>query len=109
MNPTEKEIQNFTLSLFNFNGYYLWRNNSFATSVESSSGRKHFIRAGKKGSADLIGVTPKGMFIALEIKRKGGKQSEWQKLFQSEVEQRGGIYVLISSIEQAEREVIKYA
>ena len=108
MNPTEKEIQNFTLNLFNFKGYYLWRNNTGMVHVGEGRSARMF-RAGKKGSADLIGVTPKGMFIALEIKRKGGKQSEWQKLFQSEVEQRGGIYVLISSIEQAEREVIKYA
>jgi len=103
--PTEKEIQNFTLSLFNSRGYYLWRNNTGMVHIGEGRNARMF-HAGLKGSADIIGVSPKGLFVALEIKRKGKKPSPFQVNFLKEVKDKGGIAEVIDSIEGAEQLLI---
>lgn len=55
-----------------------------------------------KGSADLLGMF-NGRFVAVEIKTPIGRQSPEQKLFQQLVEKRGGVYVLLRSVEDARR------
>jgi VRR-NUC domain. len=51
----------------------------------------------KKGVPDIILVF-KGQFIGLEVKRQGGKQSEYQLEFEKEVKENGGKYHVVSSI-----------
>ncbi|QGH73305.1 MAG: VRR-NUC domain protein [Siphoviridae sp. cttb18] len=46
---------------------------------------------GEKGISDIIGCTRDGRFIAIEVKRKGGRLSEEQKLFLQKIEKSGGI------------------
>lgn len=53
---------------------------------------------GKKGSSDLI-VCYKGHFLAVEGKAGYGKQSDWQKLRQHQIEASGGIYITVWTLE----------
>ncbi len=79
---------------------YAWRNNTGA--YKPKEGRRRFIRYGHAGSADFIGVTRGGKFIALEAKRPGGgKQSEKQERFEAKVTEQGGIYAIVRSVDEA--------
>lgn len=52
------------------------------------------------GLPDLIAIG-RGLILFIECKRPGGKQTEYQKQFQREVEANGGTYCLWSSAKQA--------
>ena len=54
---------------------------------------------GMKGVTDIICVI-KGRFHGIEVKRKkGGKQSSEQFIFQQRLEEAGGVYILARSVE----------
>lgn len=79
-------------------GLLLWRNNTGAMRDH----RGQLVRYGQPGSADVLGLAaPSGRFVALEVKAPGGKQSELQAAWQRAVEQRGGIYLLVTSVDEA--------
>lgn len=75
----------------------LWRNNC---GVAERNG--HVIRfgVGNPGGADLIGIF-RGRFVAVEVKTPTGRQSEEQRTFQQLVERKGGVYVVLRSVEEA--------
>ncbi len=51
-----------------------------------------------RGIPDRIAVID-GRFIAIEIKRPGGKLSEHQETFKHRVEKAGGVFLTISDVE----------
>lgn len=53
---------------------------------------------GKKGSADVHGITKRGKYIAVEVKVWPDVLDEDQEKFKGEVEKRGGVHVLVYSI-----------
>ena len=80
----------------------LWRNNTGAM-VDA---RGQLVRYGQAGSADLLGlISPAGQFLALEVKRPGGRQTDLQRAWQAMVERHGGIYLVVCSVEQAVAEL----
>lgn len=83
------------ISLLTIAGHFVWRNNSGGFRVEN-----RFIRAGRAGSSDIIGVhKDTGQFIALEVKRPTQIKNVTvhQKLFLEEVAARGGIARVVTS------------
>ena len=68
-----------------------WRNNTGA--VQIAPGR--FMRFGKKGSSDILGVLPGGRFLCIECKSKGGKLSPEQKQFLADVQELGGFTLVV--------------
>jgi hypothetical protein len=94
---SEKEIQSTILGIFEAAGWHVWRNNSGAFRVGD-----RFIRAGKRGSSDLIGQVPRsGRFLALEIKRPKGELSGDQREFLAKVAREGGVGVCLWAPTQA--------
>ena len=87
------------------NGVFCWRNNTGAYRPEGSG---RFIRFGKKGSADIIGVNPHGRFVAVETKRKGKKLETHQEQFKQMIQEKFGVFVLAHSIDdlEANRDII---
>lgn len=73
-------------------GTYI-RNNTVKTKLANGA----YINNGEVGSADIIGCHFTGKFIAIEVKKVGGKQSDEQILWQRKVESFGGIYILTTS------------
>lgn len=101
--PSEHQIQNYVLSLFNANGFFLWRNNSALVHVQDRYGKSRMFRAGIKGGADIIGIAPDGKFCAFEIKRKGKQPTLIQKEFIRTINVKGGYGRVIDSPDEADR------
>ena len=62
--------------------------------------RGGFIRTRKEdvGVSDIIGCTPDGRFICVEVKKPGGKASSEQIAFLERVEATGGVAILAESL-----------
>lgn len=84
-----------------------WRSNTGAlkNSYTDKLGilRKRFVQFGFAGMADILGMTSKGIFLAVEAKIGKNKQSEAQIAFQHLVEKNNGIYILAYSIDDVKR------
>lgn len=57
------------------------------------------ISFGLKGSADIIGITNHGKFLAIEVKTGQAEQTSHQKNFQKMIIKFGGIYILARSVQ----------
>jgi hypothetical protein len=55
---------------------------------------------GLKGSADIIGMTSNGTFVAVEIKTGKAVQNKHQLAFEKAVKKRFGIYQIIRTYEE---------
>jgi hypothetical protein len=66
-------------------GVYAWRNNT---------GQRGGVRYGFRGSADVLGVTRDGRFLAIEAK-VDTKLSSFQQAFLDEVSRRGGVALVV--------------
>lgn len=97
--PTEAQTQRAILDYLLARGHYVWRNNTGMFTGEYK-GRKRFIRAGLKGSADIIGVERvSGQLIAIEVKRRGGKIRPEQLEFIAEITRRRGLAFVAYSLD----------
>lgn len=95
---TEKKIQDaIRLELGLERDLVLWRNN---VGVADQRGRRVAYGVGGPGGADLIGIF-RGRFVACEIKTPTGRHSPEQQRFARLVEDRGGTYVTLRSVEDA--------
>ena len=92
---TEKETLNSILDYLLYFGYFVWRNNTGALLTQKGQ----FMRFGKQGSPDIIGLTQKGLFLGIEVKSGNKKQTEQQIEFQEAVETRGGVYMVARALE----------
>lgn len=97
----EQVLVNSCLDYINRIGHFAWRQNQGAVQAEYK-GRKRFVRfSGVDGISDIIGVLrPSGRMLAVEVKVKPNKPSEKQKQFLALVEARGGLAILVYSIEE---------
>lgn len=106
--PKQKETdcQKQIIAFLEKVGCYVWRNNS---GVMRSGGR--FVRFGKTGSSDVIGISPNGLFMAIEIKSNGepltkekDKGEDSQEFFLREIARRRGISIIAESLDDVARE-----
>ena len=84
-------ILNACLQYLQARGIFHWRNNTGA--VQIVPGR--FMRFGKKGSSDILGVLPGGRFLAVECKTKSGRLSPEQKQFLADVRGLGALALVV--------------
>lgn len=101
--PKETQIVNSCISYLIIAGHYVWRNNSgfFKHDYTTKAGiqKRSIMRAGVRGSSDILGISKTGRFIAVECKRKGNKPTPQQALFLDEIKARGGYAVVAYSID----------
>ena len=62
------------------------------------------ISFGLKGSADIIGFTNGGRFVAIECKTGNAKQTKSQLNFQKMCEKMGAVYILARNVDDVFRE-----
>ena len=62
---------------------------------------------GTNGTPDIIACV-NGRFIGIEGKYNTGKQSNWQKLRQKQIEDAGGIYIIAYSVEDVKNAIEMY-
>lgn len=75
-----------------------WRNNVGGFKVGN-----RFVRAGTKGSSDILAVVPfpgphRGRLLCVECKRRGGKPTAEQSAFLDRVRVAGGIGLVIDDV-----------
>lgn len=84
----ESDIQRLIMLALSEAGCLIWRNN--VGTLKNAAGIP--IKFGLcVGSSDLIGITPGGKFLAVEIKTPTGKPTPEQTRFIEAVRARGGI------------------
>jgi Holliday junction resolvase len=85
---TEKQIENKIKRLLADRGAYYF---------------KHFgCKFSKAGVPDLIACLG-GRFVAIEVKREDGKLSELQKINLQQINNAGGIGIVVQSVEEVEQ------
>ena len=86
LSPKEKEtdIQNQIRDYLRMKGWFVIRHQQSMGSL--------------KGLSDLSALK-NGITIYIEVKTSKGKQSEYQKQFQQEIESHGGVYILARGID----------
>ena len=96
----ESLVVNACLRWLWLKGCFVYRNNTGGWKVPNSN---RVIRYGFPGSADIIGVTPSGRFIACECKAPNGYGlTDRQRHFQARIEENKGIYVVARSVDDLE-------
>jgi len=77
-------------------GFFAWNNPTGCVRVAPD----RFIRFGKVGSSDIIGVLPDGRFLAVETKTPKGKPTPEQTAFLEKVRGLGGVAILARSFQE---------
>lgn len=80
-------------------GVFAWVNNTGAGLMDG----RRYVTFGYKGSADLIGLTADGKFLAIECKTGEARQTFDQRQFQEKIEGLGGRYYIIRTLDEAIR------
>lgn len=99
--PKETDIVKACLQYLNLVGVFAWRSNTGAVSG-TYKGKDRFIRFGPKGQSDIIGILPDGRFLAVEVKRPGGKLTFEQDMFLDTIRKRGGVALHVQSLQECE-------
>ena len=84
-NVTEKKIQRDIISFL--------RKHSFSVDILTISSY------GRKGMADIVGCAPDGRFIAIEVKRPGGKLTVMQENWLAEKQHHGGVVFVAYNVD----------
>lgn len=99
--PSEKSIQNAILVRLSADpDVLIWRQNVGVAEYKNKDGRRHKIRYGVPGMAD-IGAICCGMSVQIEVKSMAGKLSYKQKKWRDAVVTAGGMYSVVRSVEDA--------
>lgn len=100
---SEKQIENLILSYLASQRILAWKNETVGIWNEARGAymKKHSIHR-KVGISDILGIY-KGKFLAIEVKSKSGRLSDYQRIFLREVTENGGISIVARSIEDVER------
>jgi len=92
MVTSEGRILADCLRYLEIRGIYHWRNNTGAVQVRPGQ----FMRFGKKGSSDILGVLPGGRLLCIECKAPdGGRLSPEQKQFIADVQKLGAMALVV--------------
>lgn len=92
----ESSVVSACLRYLAYKRVFAWRNNSGGFKPEKG---RHFIRFGFPGSPDIIAVV-NGQFVGIEVKFGKGKLSDSQVAFRSRLEEAGGKYLVVYSVEE---------
>ena len=88
-------------------GLVLWRNTTgHAVEFDNQGNQRHINYGLCVGSSDFIGCL-NGRFIALEIKRPGGRRRAEQLQFCSQVRFNGGFAAIVESVEEAKAAIAR--
>jgi hypothetical protein len=97
----EREIQDAIRIAADSQGLALFRNNC---GVARMGGRVVRYGVGGPGGPDLVGwCVRSGLFVAIEVKAPGGRQSPAQAVWQTACESRGGLYFVCRSTDDLAR------
>lgn len=95
-----KLVKDIVIELSRDPNIRVWENpTGVARDIEDD---ERVIRFGLKGSADIIGVMgPHGKILCIEVKTGSAVQSTRQINFMNMIRERGGVYILARSVQDA--------
>src|SRR5690348_9795815 len=70
--------------------------------------RQSYIPSHTRGVSDIIGCLPDGRFLAIEVKRPGGKPTPEQQQFIDTINQAGGLAFVAHSVEEVQEQLHGY-
>lgn len=104
MGKEANSLTNAILEYLAWRGIKAWKNQTGAYSVEDGMHKRRFIRFGRKGSGDILGIMPPdGRFLSIEVKVGKDKPRDAQREWMADVVQHGGIAIIAHSIEDVYR------
>lgn len=98
----ERDIQTAILKYLRANKIYCWKYNNTGIWKQNT---KSYIPASMLGVSDIIGILPDGKFLAIEVKKSGGKLTMYQKIFLQDIKDRNGIAIVAYSVDDVEKEL----
>lgn len=104
----ESETQKAILDYLALKKIFAWRNNTGAQIIRNADGSTRFLRFGKKGSADILGIMPDGKFLAIEVKGKKGVVSLDQTNFLVEIKRNNGVAMVAYSLDDVMKVIETY-
>jgi penicillin-binding protein-related factor A (putative recombinase) len=102
MGVLEKQIENHVLTWLKFKSILGVKIKTIGTYDQRLGKFRKPSPLYRKGVSDILGLH-EGRFFALEIKSAKGKLSPEQVLFLDDVRSRGGVALVIRSVEQLEK------
>lgn len=108
VSTSESQILNSILTYLKLIGIFAWRNNNGAVYDPRAGNFRSTPKHSLKGVPDILGILKKGRFLALEVKKQGGRTSVEQKDFLKRAEGLGALCAVVYSIEDV-IEVLKNA
>lgn len=97
-NATEQEIQKTIIDYLKLKKYVTFKHRNVGI-FKQKTGSYIPLSFGEKGISDVIACSPKGTFVAVEVKKKGGKPSPDQLDFLERIKANGGIGILAYSLD----------
>jgi hypothetical protein len=97
--PKEQAIQAQILAYLRLKGYFVWKNSTVGIKKPDGS----YIPSHAKGVSDILGLTKEGRFLAIEVKRPGGKLSPHQEAFLEAIRANKGIGLVAFSLSEVEK------
>lgn len=96
-NETEQGIQKAIIDYLRLKKYVVFKANSTQFGIRNN--KPFAFPNPQKGVADIISCSTKGRFVAIEVKKKGGRATEEQLEFLERVKANGGIGILAYSLD----------
>jgi hypothetical protein len=97
LNASEQDIQKSILEYLRIKKYVPFKHNS--TQFGIRNGQRFAFANGEKGISDIIACSPTGGFVAIEVKKPGGKASPEQLDFIERIKATGAIALVAYSLE----------
>lgn len=99
---TESDILRACLDWLLYQQVMCWRQNQAAVPLPNGGFRRF---NGRKGLPDIIAILPPhGTFVAIEVKKPGGKMSKEQIAFHEELVKNGGVSICVTSLDELMRD-----
>lgn len=94
----EKDIQLAICDYLALRRYFFWRQNTGGVFDVKAGFHRPMPKYSLNGVPDIL-LIKDGMFVGLEVKQPKGKQSDNQKEFEKRCKENGGVYYLVTSID----------
>ena len=94
MKSKSSAVTKYCIDVLTYNGYFVWRQNNVG--VFDPIKKIYRSNSSKKGVPDIIGITPTGKFIGIEVKIGKDKVSTFQLEFHQQAEKLGAVTAIVT-------------
>ncbi len=105
---SERELTHSIIEYLNYQGFYVWRENTGAMELPNKDGSSRMVRFGRAGMSDIVGLRRKdGKFVAIEVKlpTTAKRVTPAQESFLEMIKAFNGIAFVAISIEDVKQKL----